>query len=89
MTWLSTAMITAAVIDGSSKLATARGLRDGTLVLYDVSSAPVEGRTCPLGQIGHARDGVRGLPVVGKSLYKTRYLRRLQPILMMINMSGS
>ena len=103
---LVTAMITAAVIDGSSKLATARGLRAGTaasslgglagleacdeddlyaamdwlrprqqaiedalaarhltgamLVLYDVSSAAFEGRTCPLGLIGHARDGVRG-----------------------------
>ncbi len=103
---LVTAMITAAVIDGSSKLATARGLRaqtaasslgevlglgccdeddlyaamdwllprqqtiedalaarhlrDGMLVLYDVSSAAFEGRTCPLGKIGHARDGVRG-----------------------------
>jgi Transposase DDE domain len=103
---LVTAMITAAVIGGSSKLATARGLRaetaasslgsllgleacdeddlyaamdwllprqqaiedalaarhlrGGMLVLYDVSSAAFEGRTCPLGQIGHARDGVRG-----------------------------
>src|SRR5215469_8623074 len=103
---LVAAMITAAVIDGSSKLATARGLRaetaasslgevlglgscdeddlyaamdwllprqeaiedalaarhlaDGTLVLYEVSSAAFEGRTCPLGAIGHARDGVRG-----------------------------
>jgi len=103
---LVTAMITAAVIGGSSKLATARGLRaetaasslgevlglsscdeddlyaamdwllprqqaiedalaarhlaGGTLVLYDVSSAAFEGRTCPLGEIGHARDGVRG-----------------------------
>ena len=103
---LVTAMIVAAVIDGSSKLATARGLRagtaasslgavlgleacdeddlyqamdwllprqeqiedalaarhlaDGTLVLYDVSSAASEGRTCPLGEIGHPRDGVRG-----------------------------
>jgi len=38
----------------------ARHLRDGTLVLYDVSSAAFEGRTCPLGAIGHARDGVRG-----------------------------
>src|SRR5690348_2099021 len=103
---LVTAMTTAAVIDGSSKLATARGLRaetaasslgsllgleacdeddlyaamdwllprqeaiedalaarhlrGGTLVLYDVSSAAFEGRTCPLGQIGHARDGARG-----------------------------
>jgi len=103
---LVVAMITAAVIDGSSKLATARGLRaetaasslggllgleacdeddlyaamdwllprqpgiedalaarhlrEGTLVLCDVSSAAFEGRTCPLGQIGHPRDGVRG-----------------------------
>ena len=103
---LVAAMITAAVIGGPSKLATARGLRaqtaasslgevlglqacdeddlyqsmdwllprqeaiedalaarhlrDGTLVLYDVSSAAFEGRTCPLGAIGHARDGVRG-----------------------------
>jgi Transposase DDE domain len=103
---LVTAMITAAVIDGSSKLATARGLRTETaasslgqvlglescdeddlyramdwllprqeaiedalaarhlagvtLVLYDVSSAAFEGWTCPLGEIGHARDGVRG-----------------------------
>jgi Transposase DDE domain len=103
---LVTAMVAAAVIDGSSKLATARGLRletaasslgevlglgscdeddlyaamdwllprqegiedalaarhlaGGMLVLYDVSSAAFEGRTCPLGEIGHARDGVRG-----------------------------
>ena len=103
---LVAAMITAAVTGGSSKLATARGLRaetaasslgevlglqacdeddlyaamdwllprqdkiedalaarhlrDGTLVLYDVSSAAFEGRTCSLGAIGHARDGVRG-----------------------------
>jgi hypothetical protein len=103
---LVVAMIVAAAIDGSSKLATARGLRaetsasslgavlgledcdeddlyqamdwllprqqqiedtlaarhlaGGTLVLYDVSSAAFEGRTCPLGQIGHPRDGVRG-----------------------------
>jgi transposase len=38
----------------------ARHLTDGTLVLYDVSSAAFEGRTCPLGAIGHPRDGVRG-----------------------------
>jgi Transposase DDE domain len=103
---LVTAMVVAAVTSGSSKLATARGLRaqtaasslgavlhletcdeddlyaamdwllprqeqiedalagrhlrDGTLVLYDLSSAAFEGRTCPLGAIGHPRDGVRG-----------------------------
>src|SRR3982074_3007080 len=38
----------------------ARHLVDGTLVLYDVSSAAFEGRTCPLGAIGHPRDGVKG-----------------------------
>ena len=38
----------------------ARHLSGGTLVLYDVSSAAFEGRTCPLGAIGHPKDGVRG-----------------------------
>jgi hypothetical protein len=38
----------------------ARHLANGTLVLYDVSSAAFEGRTCPLGAIGHPRDGVHG-----------------------------
>jgi hypothetical protein len=38
----------------------ARHLAGGTLVLYDVSSAAFEGRTCPPGAIGHPRDGVRG-----------------------------
>src|SRR6476620_9943062 len=37
-----------------------RHLANGTLVLYDVSSAAFEGRSCPLGAIGHARDGVKG-----------------------------
>jgi hypothetical protein len=46
--------------EGSEDALAARHLRGGTLVLYDVSSAAFEGRTCPLGQIGHARDGVRG-----------------------------
>src|SRR5450755_295655 len=35
----------------------ARHLAGGTLVLYDVSSAAFEGRTCPLGAIGHPKDG--------------------------------
>ena len=38
----------------------ARHLGGGTLVLYDVSSAAFEGRTCPLGATGHPEDGVRG-----------------------------
>ena len=42
------------------KTLAARHLANGTLVLYDVSSAAFEGRTCPLGKRGHARDGVKG-----------------------------
>ena len=38
----------------------ARHLTEGTLVLYDVSSAAFEGRSCPIAKIGHARDGVKG-----------------------------
>lgn len=38
----------------------ARHLEERTLVLYDVSSAAFEGKKCPLGAIGHAKDGVRG-----------------------------
>src|SRR6516225_1829807 len=34
-----------------------RHLRDGTLVLYDVSSSYVEGRCCELAAFGHSRDG--------------------------------
>ena len=46
--------------DGVENALAARHLVNGTLVLYDVSSAAFEGRTCPLGKIGHARDGVNG-----------------------------
>jgi transposase len=45
--------------DIESRLA-ARHLVNGTLVLYDVSSAAFEGHTCPIAKIGHARDGVKG-----------------------------
>jgi transposase len=37
-----------------------RHLKDGQLVLYDVSSSYFEGRTCPLAQLGYSRDGKRG-----------------------------
>ena len=37
-----------------------RHLRNGTLVLYDVSSSYLEGRCCELGQRGYNRDGKRG-----------------------------
>jgi hypothetical protein len=38
-----------------------RHLRDGEMVLYDVSSSYFEGRTCPLAKRGYSRDGKRGL----------------------------
>jgi transposase len=37
-----------------------RHLKDGELVLYDVSSSYFEGRTCPLARLGYSRDGRRG-----------------------------
>jgi hypothetical protein len=37
-----------------------RHLKDGTLVLYDVSSSYLEGRCCELAQLGHNRDGRKG-----------------------------
>jgi transposase len=37
-----------------------RHLRDGELVLYDVSSSYFEGRTCPLAKRGYSRDRRRG-----------------------------
>jgi transposase len=37
-----------------------RHLRNGTLVLYDVSSSYMEGRCCPLAKRGYSRDGKKG-----------------------------
>lgn len=41
-----------------------RHLSEGGLVLYDVTSSSYEGRTCPLAQFGHNRDGEKGLPII-------------------------
>jgi transposase len=41
-----------------------RHLRDGALVLYDVSSSYYEGKTCPLARYGHDRDGKTGRPII-------------------------
>ncbi|HWL88532.1 MAG TPA: IS1634 family transposase [Polyangiaceae bacterium] len=38
----------------------ARHLKDGGLVLYDLSSSYFEGATCPLAALGHNRDGKKG-----------------------------
>jgi transposase len=37
-----------------------RHLKNGTLVLYDVSSSYMEGRCCPLAKRGYSRDGRKG-----------------------------
>jgi hypothetical protein len=42
----------------------ARHLREGSLVLYDVTSSSYEGRTCPLVHFGHNRDGDKQLPII-------------------------
>jgi len=41
-----------------------RHLTAGGLVLYDVTSSSYEGRTCPLAQFGHNRDGDKHLPII-------------------------
>src|SRR5579863_747643 len=41
-----------------------RHLKDGELVLYDVSSSYFEGRSCPLARLGYSRDGRRGTPQI-------------------------
>jgi hypothetical protein len=41
-----------------------RHLKDGTLVLYDVSSSYFEGRSCPLAKLGYSRDRKPGTPQI-------------------------
>jgi transposase len=41
-----------------------RHLKQGELVLYDVSSSYFEGRSCPLAEFGYPRGGKRGTPQV-------------------------
>lgn len=49
-----------------------RHLRDGVLVLYDVSSSYFEGRCCPLAQLGHSRDYRGDRPQIVYGLLCTR-----------------
>jgi transposase len=49
-----------------------RHLRDGVLVLYDVSSSYFEGRCCPLAQHGHSRDHRGDRPQIVYGLLCTR-----------------
>lgn len=50
----------------------AQHLSEGTLVLYDVSSAAFEGLTCPLARLGYPRDGVKGRLQVVYGLLTTK-----------------
>jgi hypothetical protein len=54
-----------------SKLAQ-RHLRDGAIILYDVSSSYYEGHTCPLARFGHDRDGKKGRPIIVYGLLTDR-----------------
>jgi transposase len=52
-----------------------RHLKDGELVLYDVSSSYFEGRSCPLAEPGYSRDGKRGTPQIVFGLLADRHGR--------------
>ena len=58
MDWLSERQV------GIENRLARRHLRDGELVLYDVSSTYFEGRSCPLARVGYSRDGKRGMPQI-------------------------
>ena len=49
-----------------------RHLRDGTLVLYDVSSSYFEGRKCPLARFGYSRDKRQDRPQIVYGLLCTK-----------------
>ena len=42
-----------------------RHLSEGGQVLYDMSNSHYEGRSCPLAQLGHDKDGRQGVLVIG------------------------
>ncbi len=54
--------------DAIQKKLAARHLREGGLVLYDLSSSYFEGTTCPLAKLGLNRDGKKGLLQVNYGL---------------------
>src|SRR5450631_171843 len=57
---------------GIERKLAARHLREGSLALYDLSSSYFEGTHCPLGKIGHARDGKKNKLQVNYGLLTTR-----------------
>ncbi len=49
-----------------------RHLSEGGLALYDTSNSLYEGRNCPLAQLGHDKDGRRGVTVIGYGVMTDR-----------------
>lgn len=49
-----------------------RHLTEGGLALYDTSNSHYEGRTCPLAQLGHDKDGRRGAKVIAYGVLTDR-----------------
>ena len=54
--------------DTVQKKLASRHLREGGLVLYDLSSSYFEGATCPLAKLGYSRDGRKGMLQVNYGL---------------------
>jgi transposase len=50
----------------------ARHLTEGGLALYDMSNSLYEGRTCPLAQLGHDKDGRRGATIIAYGVMTDR-----------------
>jgi len=57
---------------GIERKLAARHLGEGSLALYDLSSSYFEGTHCPLGKIGHNRDGKKNKLQVNYGLLSTR-----------------
>ena len=58
--------------EGIERKLASRHLRSGALALYDLSSSYFEGTHCPLGKIGHNRDGKKNKLQVNYGLLTTR-----------------
>jgi transposase len=57
---LGTSCLPIAILYPIEKALAKRHLAEGAMVLYDLTSTYFEGRHCPLGQLGHPRDGNKG-----------------------------
>jgi hypothetical protein len=74
--------------DAIEKKLAARHLEPGGLALFDLSSAWLEGHSCPLGAFGHSRDGKKSREQIEFGMVTSRAGIRL-PSTRMIWCSGS